>query len=160
MQDNPLGTMEKQQAHEQAKLHRAFSVFLYNDDKLLLQKRARTKYHCGGLWTNTCCSHPAPGEDLKDAALRRLKEELGITGINLTEAGSFVYRFPFSNGLTEFEYDHVFIGEFNGTAVPNPDEIEETRWVSIDRILQDCVNNASAYTPWFLTAIGIANRQR
>ena len=113
--DEPLGEMEKLKAHEQNKLHRAFSVFVFSKNKnnkwqLLLQKRALNKYHCGGLWTNTCCSHPQPGESVLDAGLSRLKEELGIDDIQLKDAGSFIYQADFPNGLSEHELDHVLVG--------------------------------------------------
>lgn len=156
MNDEPNGKMDKQQAHELARLHRAFSIFLFHDNQLLLQKRAAGKYHCGGLWTNTCCSHPAPGENLYAAGQRRLQEELGITGVKLKEAGSFVYRFPFNNGLTEFEFDHILIGEYNGPANPDMNEVADLRWENINHILESCAENAESYTPWFLTAIKIA----
>ena len=117
--DRPCGSAEKLAAHRQPLLHRAFSVFLYHEDALLLQQRAWQKYHCGGLWANTCCSHPQPGEALPAAAHRRLREELAID-CPLTEIGSFVYYHPFANGLYEYEYDHIFVGSWHGTAQPDP----------------------------------------
>ena len=109
--DHQIGTMGKLQAHVEGKLHRAFSVFLFNNEgELILQQRALSKYHSGGLWTNTCCSHPSPNEDLKDAVNRRLEEELNLKNIETIEIGSVLYKAEFGNGLTEHEYDYVFIG--------------------------------------------------
>jgi isopentenyl-diphosphate Delta-isomerase len=148
-QDVELGVMEKMEAHEKALLHRAFSVFIFNDrHELLLQQRAVTKYHSGGLWTNTCCSHPRPGETVADAALRRLKEEMGF-GTVLSKAFDFTYKAPFSNGLTEYEFDHVFTGSYNGVIEPNADEVESYAYYSlavIDEMLQKDPDN---FTVWF-----------
>ncbi|MCD8146848.1 MAG: isopentenyl-diphosphate Delta-isomerase [Clostridiales bacterium] len=150
-QDRPLGTMEKMEAHRQQKLHRAFSVFLCRGDQVLLQKRASHKYHCGGLWTNTCCSHPQPGETVPEAARRRLAEELGITqSPALEEVDVFFYRCPFPNGLTEFECDHVLLGEYNGAYTPDPSEVEDMAWVSVSQLEADLLEHPEAYTPWFL----------
>ena len=112
--DEAIGTMEKMAAHEKALLHRAFSVFVFNKNgDLLMQQRAHSKYHSGGLWTNTCCSHPRPGEHVADAANRRLQEEMGFT-TSLNKAFDFTYKAAFDNGLTEHEFDHVFIGIYEG----------------------------------------------
>ena len=153
MRDNAIGLEEKMAAHEKALLHRAFSVFLYHEDKILLQKRASHKYHCGGLWTNTCCSHPRDGELVKDAAIRRLKEEVAIEVQDIEEIHSFVYNYPFANGLTEFEFDHILVGEYNGSYVTNPDEVDEMKWVEIDKLLEDIQKNPKVYTPWFIVAL-------
>ena len=111
--DEQIGVMEKMEAHEKGLLHRAFSVFIFNDKgEMLLQQRALNKYHSGGLWTNACCSHPRPGEDTLQAAKRRLMEEMGIE-TSLTLKNSFTYKTAFENGLTEHEFDHIFIGTFN-----------------------------------------------
>ncbi len=163
LDDRQIGTMEKMEAHEKGLLHRAFSVFLFRGDEVLLQKRAEEKYHCGGLWTNTCCSHPAPGEGLEEAAERRLGEELGITlAGKLTEAGAFVYRHVFENGLTEFEYDHVLIGEYEGPWQVNSEEVMGAGWFSLPEVKADVLENPEKYTPWFLTAlpVAIAARER
>lgn len=148
-QDIELGVMEKMEAHEKALLHRAFSVFIFNDrHELLLQQRAISKYHSGGLWTNTCCSHPRPGEAVADAALRRLKEEMGFETA-LSKAFDFTYKAPFSNGLTEHEFDHVFVGTYIGTIEPNADEVENYAYhslVSIEEMLQ---KNPDDFTVWF-----------
>lgn len=153
MNDREIGREEKMKAHEQGKLHRAFSVFLFHGDRVLLQKRAASKYHCGGLWTNTCCSHPRAGETVKEAAMRRLKEELGIQTDDLKEVHSFVYHRVFDNGLTEFEYDHVLVGDYNGGWVMNPDEVDEVKWIQTAELLDDILKNPEAYTPWFIVAI-------
>ena len=121
--DEAIGTMEKMAAHEKALLHRAFSVFVFNKNgDLLMQQRAHSKYHSGGLWTNTCCSHPRPSEHVADAANRRLQEEMGFT-TSLTKAFDFTYKAVFDNGLTEHEYDHVFTGIFDGPVYFNPNEV-------------------------------------
>src|SRR5688572_1743450 len=118
--DNQVGTMEKMEVHEKALLHRAFSVFIFNQKgEMLLQQRAAGKYHSAGLWTNACCSHPAPGIDTKAAATNRLQEELGFT-TPLNESFNFIYNAPFDNGLTEYEFDHVFIGSYDDDIHPLP----------------------------------------
>lgn len=147
--DKEIGSIEKMEAHYKGILHRAFSIIVYNSkNELLLQKRNREKYHSPGLWTNTCCSHPRYGEGLEEAALRRLKEEMGFV-CNIKEMSSFMYKIEFNNGLTENEYDHVFLGTFNGEIHPNLDEIEEYKWLGIDDIRIDIKNNPDSYTYWF-----------
>ena len=153
MNDQKLGCMEKMRAHEEGRLHRAFSVFLFKDDEILLQKRAKEKYHCGGLWTNTCCSHPRMGESVYQAACRRLQEELGIKTADLEEIQSFVYRYTFENGLTEFEFDHVLAGEYRGGWTENPEEVETVRWVKMKDLMSDIQENPELYTPWFMIAL-------
>ena len=123
--DRPVGRMEKQEAHRKGLLHRAFSVFLLDGSKLLIQRRALDKYHCGGLWSNTCCSHPAPGEPVLSAAERRLDEELGIKNARLRELDTFLYRAAFPNGLAEHELDHVLLGEYSGPVQPDPKSPQE-----------------------------------
>lgn len=148
-QDIELGVMEKMEAHEKALLHRAFSVFIFNDQhELLLQQRAISKYHSGGLWTNTCCSHPRPGEAVADAALRRLKEEMGFE-TSLSKAFDFTYKAPFSNGLTEYEFDHVFTGTYNGAIEPNTDEVESYAYYSFAEVAEMLQKNPDAFTVWF-----------
>lgn len=149
-QDRPLGAMEKMEAHRQQKLHRAFSVFLFRGDEVLLQKRAAHKYHCGGLWTNTCCSHPAPGETVQKAAVRRLAEEISISAPPLEEIDVFFYRYPFPNGITEFECDHVLIGEYDGPFIPDQSEVEEMAWVPVSRLEEAMLAHPEVFTPWFL----------
>lgn len=150
--DEQIGLMEKMQAHEQALLHRAFSVFLFDHEGLmLLQKRALTKYHSGGLWTNACCSHPRAGETTLAAAQRRLFEELGIKP-EIHEAFSFTYKAAFDNGLTEHEYDHVFVGRYQGPITPNPQEVSEYMYRSIEDIRSDLQTIPDLYTEWFKIA--------
>ncbi len=145
--------MEKMEAHEKALLHRAFSVFIFNNKhELLLQKRALSKYHSGGLWTNTCCSHPRPGEVTGHAALRRLKEEMGFE-TNLSEAFSFIYQTSFDNGLTENEFDHVFVGVYEGEEINiNPEEVASFTYKSLDEIETSMQKDPEKYTVWFQIA--------
>ena len=151
--DKEIGTEEKIKAHEKGKLHRAFSIFVFNSKgELLLQKRAREKYHSGGLWTNTCCSHPRAGEGLEEAAHRRLKEEMGFD-CKLREAFSFIYKVKFRNGLTENELDHVFVGRFGGKPKPKPEEAEGWKWVSMDGLKKDVEKNPDKYTYWLRVAL-------
>jgi isopentenyl-diphosphate delta-isomerase len=147
--DNEIGTMEKLEAHEKALLHRAFSVYLVNKNgDLLLQRRALDKYHSGGLWTNTCCSHPKPGETGTQAAIRRLKEEMGISA-PLTHLFHFIYKVDFGNGLTEHELDHVFIGTFEGEPIPDPDEAMDWKYIPAADLAIDVKENPQNYTEWF-----------
>ena len=147
--DNPIGLMEKIEAHRRGLLHRAFSVFIIDDaNRLLLQKRSQTKYHSPGLWTNTCCSHPRNGEILIDAANRRLMQEMGLSA-NLKHMFSFIYRAEFDNGLIEHEFDHVFIGKSNSDPVINSDEVCEWKWTEIKKIKKDIIENSHHYTEWF-----------
>jgi len=148
-EDNELGTEDKLKAHKEAKLHRAFSVFIFDNKKrLLLQKREGSKYHSGGLWTNTCCSHPKPGEKEEEGAKRRLEEEFGFT-TELKKAFSFIYEHRFDNGLIENEFDHVFVGKFDGKVAPDPEEIEDYKWISLEELEKDVRDNPEEYTPWF-----------
>ena len=149
--DNAIDTMEKQSAHESPKLHRAFSIFIYHENKLLIQQRAYNKYHAGGLWANTCCSHPKPDEHLSVATQRRLLEEVGISA-ELEEIFSFIYFYKFDNGLYEYEYDHVFIGNYNGEVSPNPEEIYKLDWIEAEELLEDLLGNPEKYAPWFVAA--------
>lgn len=152
--DNETGSMEKLKAHENGgTLHRAFSIFLFNSEgRMLLQKRAEGKYHCAGLWTNTCCSHQHPGETLEEAAHRRLRQEMGLdTG--LREILKFIYRAEFENGLTEHEFDHVFVGRYDGEVSPNPEEVGDHKWVDVKHLKKDIAKNPEKYTPWFRIAL-------
>lgn len=152
-QDKPIGTMGKMEVHEKAILHRAFSIFIFNDKgEILLQKRADNKYHSAGLWTNTCCSHPRPGEDTLDAAQKRLEEEMGFT-TSLAKAFAFIYKAPFDNGLTEHEYDHVFTGTYNGAVHPNPQEVSDYCYQSIDVIKRNIDIQPGHFTEWFKIAL-------
>ncbi len=147
--DIEIGQMEKLQAHESGDLHRALSVFLFNSKgELLLQQRALAKYHSPGLWTNTCCSHPRPGEESKDAAVRRLHEEMGMS-CTLEKSFDFIYRAEFENGLIEHELDHVFIGSTDELPTINPQEVESWRYVSKESLVADIHNNPDNYTVWF-----------
>lgn len=150
--DVEQGIMEKMEAHEKALLHRAFSVFIFNNNgEMLLQQRAITKYHSGGLWTNACCSHPRPGEPTEAAALRRLNEEMGFS-TTLTKIFDFTYNYQFDNGLTEYEFDHVFIGNYNHTVTPEPSEVAQYAYLSMDEIGSQLVSTPEKYTAWFFIA--------
>jgi isopentenyl-diphosphate delta-isomerase len=147
--DQEIGLMEKMEAHEKALLHRAFSVFVFNDaGELLLQQRAFEKYHSGGLWTNTCCSHPRANEAVLDAANRRLVEEMGFT-TPLEKVLEFIYLAEFSNGLTEHEYDHVFIGHYSGAIVPDPNEVHAYEYRTMESIQASLDANEGLFTAWF-----------
>ncbi len=156
--DRPVGRMEKQEAHRKGLLHRAFSVFLLDGSKLLIQRRALDKYHCGGLWSNTCCSHPAPGEPVLSAAERRLDEELGIKNARLRELDTFLYRAAFPNGLAEHELDHVLLGEYSGPVQPDPMEIAQVRWIDLEELQRDLQAFPQWYTPWFPPALTLVLR--
>ena len=147
--DNEMGTMEKMEAHEKGLLHRAFSVFVMNSSgETMMQKRADHKYHSGGLWTNTCCSHPRQGEGIEEAVHRRLMEEMGFD-CEVRKMFDFIYRADLDQGLTEHEFDHLFIGYFDGTPKINPDEVSEWKWMSIEEIQKDLVAHPENYTEWF-----------
>jgi len=151
--DNQIGTEEKIQAHKEGKLHRAFSVFVFNSEgKLLLQQRAKSKYHSPGLWTNTCCSHPRLDENVEEAAHRRLKEEMGFD-CPLKEVFSFTYKTKFDNGLFEHEFDHVLIGSYNANPSPDPEEVETWQWMDMEELKQDIQKNPDNYSYWLKTAI-------
>ncbi|MEE3999326.1 isopentenyl-diphosphate Delta-isomerase [Tenacibaculum sp. FZY0031] len=148
-QDNPIGLMEKIEAHEKALLHRAFSVFVFNDkNELMLQQRAAEKYHSPMLWTNTCCSHQRDGETNIEAGKRRLQEEMGFS-CELEEVFSFIYKAPFDNGLTEHEYDHVMLGRFNDEPIVNPEEVASYKWMPLEEVKNDIESHPEKYTAWF-----------
>lgn len=150
--DRAVGIMDKMETHRKGLLHRAFSVFIFNKKgEMLLQQRASGKYHSPGLWTNACCSHPFPGEAVADAASRRLSEELGFTTI-LHKAFSFIYRSEFDNGLTEYEYDHVFTGEFDGEIRANISEVQDYDHRTMEQIEQQLAETPDLFTPWFRIA--------
>jgi isopentenyl-diphosphate delta-isomerase len=147
--DNEIGLMEKQEAHVKALLHRAFSVMVFNDKgEMLLQQRALSKYHSGGLWTNTCCSHPRQGETTEQAAHRRLQEEMGFD-CELTWHQSFIYKAPFDNGLTEHELDHVFIGKYNLNPMVNLTEVHTFQWISLPELNRQLRDEPEKFTVWF-----------
>ena len=148
-QDNPIGLMEKLEAHQKALLHRAFSVFILNDKgEIMLQQRAANKYHSPNLWTNTCCSHPRAGETNQQAGERRLQEEMGLQ-VPLREVFSFIYKAPFDNGLTEHEYDHVLVGYSDAQPQINPEEVASWKWLSLEAIKEDILQAPEQYTAWF-----------
>ena len=147
--DEPIGLMPKMEAHEKALLHRAFSVFIFNDkNELMLQQRALGKYHSPGLWTNTCCSHQREGESNIDAGMRRLQEEMGFS-VPLEESISFIYKAPFDNGLTEHEFDHILLGKFNDEPNINREEVADWKWMHLEDVKVDIEQNPETYTAWF-----------
>ena len=151
-QDEQIGTMEKMEAHLTGSLHRAFSIFIFNTKgEMLLQQRAATKYHNGGLWTNACCSHPAPGEATFDAANRRLQEEMGFT-TQLEKAFGFIYEASFDNGLTEHEFDHVFIGTYDGEIKVNSAEVKDYCFKTMDEVDSSLQTHPQKFTAWFKIA--------
>ena len=156
--DEEIGIMEKMEAHRKALLHRAFSVFIFNNkNEMLLQQRAINKYHSAGLWTNACCSHPKPGETTETAAQRRLKEELGFE-TTLEKAFEFTYQTSFENGLTEHEFDHVFTGIYNGDIDFNKHEVKDICFRSMKEIESDLQTHPNKFTAWFLIAFPMIKR--
>ena len=149
--DRPVGSAGKAEAHRRGLLHRAFSVFLVSGNTMHIQQRALHKYHSGGLWSNACCSHPRVGEALSDAVQRRLQQELGLR-TPCREIGAFVYHHKFSEELFEYEYDHVFVGEYTGRVTLNPEEAMAMQWVELDALAKDLQQNPQKYSAWFLTA--------
>ena len=151
--DREIGKGGKLEAHQKGILHRAISIFVFNaKGELMLQKRAKGKYHSAGLWSNTCCSHPRPGEDVVAAAHRRLKEEMG-SDCELTNVHHLLYRTEFPNGLVEHEYDHMLIGESEVIPKLNPEEAEDWKWMSPEAIKKDIVVHPEQYSYWFLLAL-------
>lgn len=147
--DEQIGLMPKMEAHEKALLHRAFSVFVFNDDnELMLQQRALNKYHSPGLWTNTCCSHQREGESNLDAGKRRLQEEMGFE-TELEEKTSFIYKAPFDNGLTEHELDHIMVGTYNKEPNINKSEVVAWKWMPLEAVKTDISQQPEIYTAWF-----------
>ncbi|HVM87608.1 MAG TPA: isopentenyl-diphosphate Delta-isomerase [Puia sp.] len=156
--DNVTGKMEKMEVHRRSMLHRAFSVFIFNcKNEMLLQKRATNKYHSGGLWTNTCCSHPSPGEQTIKSAARRLNEEMGFS-TNLEEIFHFIYKHEFENGLTEYEFDHVFIGYHNGEISPNKEEVCDYCFMAMDAIENLLMNQPQKFSAWFQIAFPMVRK--
>ena len=150
--DEAIGTMDKMPAHQQGVLHRAFSVFIFDaKGRMLLQQRAAQKYHGGGLWTNACCSHPAPDEGVKTAANRRLQEEMGFN-TPLNKIFEFTYNVPVENGLVEHEYDHVFAGVYDGRIEPNKAEVADYCYQSIAEIKWGIQQQPHKFTSWFKIA--------
>ena len=148
LDNNKVGIEDKIEAHKKSLLHRAFSIFIFNQNKeILLQKRSKNKYHSALLWTNTCCSHPHDGLSTIKCAEIRLKQEMGIE-TKIKEIFSFIYKESFANGLTEYEYDHVFFGEHSKDPILNPDEACDFKWISIFDLKSDIEQNPSSYTAW------------
>ncbi|MFN6998720.1 MAG: isopentenyl-diphosphate Delta-isomerase [Elioraea tepidiphila] len=149
-QDRPLGVMEKLAAHREGRLHRSLSVVLRSPDgKLLMQRRAVGKYHSGGVWTNTCCSHPRPGEAVDEAAVRRLREEMGISVPTLAKLFETIYRAPVGPGLVEHEYVHVFGAVWDGKIAPAPEEVEDCAWMEPATLRRDMAARPERYSVWF-----------
>ena len=149
-EDNEVGKMEKLKAHQEGRLHRAFSILIFNDyGEMLLQQRALLKYHSGGLWTNACCSHPSPHETVLKAANRRLVEEMGFS-TELVFGFKFIYKAKLDRGLTEHELDHVYMGNYNGEPHINPDEVANWKWINLKDLKRDVSENPKNYTVWFL----------
>ena len=158
--DRPIGTATKERAHWESLLHRAFSVVLLREHEgrmqTLLARRATCKYHAAGLWGNSCCSHPRAGEDLADAAHRRVREELGCGMSGAHEIGSFVYRAAFSNGLAEYEYDHVLLATIDGPLAPRIDEVDAIWWVDAAQLSELLLEYPRIFAPWALTVLPMA----
>ncbi|HYG39028.1 MAG TPA: isopentenyl-diphosphate Delta-isomerase [Cytophagales bacterium] len=147
--DKETGTLGKTEAHKKGLLHRAFSVFIFNEKgEIILQQRALDKYHSPGLWTNTCCSHPRSGEEVEEAAHRRLTEEMGFD-TKIEKAFDFIYKHSFGNGLTEHEFDHVYTGIYSGKVNPDPEEVYAWKTISMDELQKDVSLNPNHYTIWF-----------
>lgn len=156
--DQPIGVMEKMEAHQKAVLHRAFSIFIFNRrGEMLLQQRAHSKYHSGGLWTNACCSHPRPGETVLEAGARRLQEELGFETA-LKKAFDFIYEAGFDNGLTEHEFDHVMVGQYEGEMHLNEGEVAQVAYHSMDTISTWMETAPEQFTVWFRIAFPLVEQ--
>lgn len=150
--DNPVGAANKMEAHQKGSLHRAFSIFIFNSKgEMLLQQRALNKYHSAGLWSNTCCSHPAPGEETSTAAQKRLKEEMGFE-VPVKKIFDFIYKAEFGNGLTEYELDHVLVGEYDGPVKLNSYEVMDCCYKDVWEISQSLKDHPKKYSVWFQLA--------
>lgn len=151
--DNEIGTGEKLETHVKEQLHRAFSVFIIHDGKMLIQRRALDKYHSAGLWANACCSHPRKGQTFEESVQDRLELELGIQKGDCIpkEVFSFVYYSKY-DGLSEYEYDHVLVADYNGAFTPNPQEIMETRWIELEQLKHELEEEPQKFSTWFLIA--------
>ena len=161
--DRMTGTATKWEAHAQGLLHRAFSAVLVREGdtgaEVLLSQRAMGKYHSGGLWANSCCSHPRAGAELLDEAVRRVREELGCEAADLREIGAFVYRAEFENGLAEHEYDHVLVGRMTGELMPDPTEVSATRWVGVEELAAELAREPRHFSAWAPMVLSIALRE-
>jgi isopentenyl-diphosphate delta-isomerase len=149
--DNMVGLGTKEEVHRLGMLHRAFSVFLHHDGRMLIQKRASHKYHSGGLWSNACCSHPRNGETMLDSVKKRMYEEIRVE-CDVEEAFQFTYFHKFNDNLFEYEYDHVFIGEYGGDICLNSEEASDARWIDFDELASLMVRKPEQFSVWFLTA--------
>ena len=158
--DREVGTAEKLDAHRRGVLHRAVSALIFDSaGRQLLQRRALSKYHSAGLWSNACCSHPRPGESAADAVARRLREEMGIT-VPLTPLLRFTYRAEFGDGLVEHEVDHVFTGSFEGSPAPDPAEVSDWRWIAPDALAAEMTLAPESFTAWFRLLVPEVQRVR
>ena len=147
--DASIGVASKLEVHRDGRLHRAVSVVLFDGQgRVMLQRRADGKYHSGGLWSNSCCGHPRPGESVEDAAGRRLNDELGVEGCEVTRVGELSYFADLGNGLVEHELDHIVVGRWGGAVTPNPLEVAEVRWMAPEALLADLAEIPGAYTAW------------
>ena len=150
--DKEIGTMKKMDAHKAPFLHRAFSIFIYNSKgEILIQKRADNKYHSASLWANACCSHPRSGEDIKESAIERLKDEVGIK-TDIDELFTFIYLSKYNDSLYEYELDHVFLGKYDGNIILNKEEASDYKWISCLDLKNELVNNVEEYATWFIIA--------
>lgn len=155
--DEEVGSGEKLEVHRAGRLHRAFSVFVFDRaGRLLLQKRAATKYHSGGLWSNTCCGHPRPGEPTASAARRRLREEMNFD-CELRPCTSFIYKAEVDNELTEWEYDHVLVGRYDDAPDPDTSEVEDWRWMGVDELRAQVDERPEEFTYWLRVAVDTLN---
>jgi len=151
--DQEIGSQEKLEAHKKGNLHRAFSIFVFNPDgQLLLQKRSTKKYHSDGLWSNTCCSHPRPGEPFELEVRKKLMQEMGFQ-CDLQRIFSFTYKIKFKNNLIENELDHVWIGRYDGNPKPNPDEVDDWKWIDLETLINDLKKNPQIYSYWLKICI-------
>ena len=160
--DRQVGTAYKEDAHVQGLLHRAFSVVMVRTGErgteLLLSQRAAGKYHSAGLWANSCCSHPRAGEEVREAALRRVREELGCDVVDPQEIDAFVYRAEFGNGLAEYEYDHVLVGGIAGEPTPDPSEVSAVRWIAASDLALELTEHPERFAAWAFTVLSLALR--
>ena len=157
MMDRPVGTGEKGEVHAKGLLHRAFSLFLQDQEgRVLLQQRAMGKYHSGGLWTNSCCSHPAPGDSWEACIALRTQEELGVTVHGLREVGQFVYHRDSGDGVQKFELDHIWVGQIADAPKPDPEEAMALCWLTPEQAAEDLRLYPARYTAWYPTALSLA----
>ena len=149
--DRQIGSCDKETAHREKKRHRAFSVFIYHGNRMLIRMRNPQKYHSGGLWANACCSHPRLGEELTEAVERRMMEEIGVS-CGVEELFSFTYFTKFSDRMYEYEFDHVFLGDYDGKILPDPEEIAQVRWIELEELKRELTECPEQFSSWFLIA--------